>query len=273
MAYPLFRAKQEGKPMMNRADDLRGVGFGRRGQLTNAPSAAAAVARPAYTEAEQYDAPALGSSLLKISARIFLGVFGLICLEAMLSGTSLITPINGTFINIMRGIGFVLGIPMAILLVLKPAMPTGIFKKILIILFLPLFSGFAGDQMAWRISNWIEFGLSSQPYVQAAYPITYASHGRKGRRDSVEIDPFNIKNATDIAIPSAQFDALWPHHSDFCITVMQRRSPSGAIEILNDGVFTLRQPAPAVLTRCPEAQRLQEIERQEYEARRRKFRP
>jgi hypothetical protein len=31
---------------------------------------------------------------------------------------------------------------------------------------------------------------------------------------------------------------------------MQRRSASGAIEILNDGVFNLSPPTPGVLTEC-----------------------
>lgn len=184
-----------------------------------------------------------------------MAVPALLCVETMLSGTSLITPINPLFVNIMWVVGFVLGIPLAALTVLRPHKPMGVPKMLFIFLFLPFLSAFAADGAAWRIADWTEFAFSNAQFEPATYPIKYASHGRKGRRDSFEIDPFDLKNGTDIAVPSAQFDAIWPNHDDYCITVMQRRSASGAIEILNDGVFTLNEPAPAVLTRCPGAGR------------------
>jgi hypothetical protein len=54
---------------------------------------------------------------------------------------------------------------------------------------------------------------------------------------------------------------------------MQRRSASGAIEILNDGVYNLGSPAPAILSQCPEAKQAQELRRAEQDARRGRFRP
>ena len=188
----------------------------------------------------------------------------LVCLEAMLSGTSLITPINARFLNIMRGIGFVLGIPLAVLTIVHRHTPMGMAKMLLIIVGTPVFAGFMGDRLAWRAADWAEFGFSSAPFAPARYPITFGNFGEKGSRDSVEIDPFNLRDATSIAIPAAQFNALWPHQSDYCIQVMQRRSASGAVEILNDGVFTLREPAPATLTLCPEEQAAQQRLDDEY---------
>ncbi len=238
---------------MNRDHGLAGGGFGRRGArpiaMPPGPSRAAS-SQPAMDWAEP--PAANGASRLRTLCLILLIPLALISLEAMLSGTSLITPISPLFVNVMRSLGFMLGVPLALLVVLKPHKPMGIAKMLFILLFLPILTGFAADQAAWRIADWIEFPYSSEPFTPASYPIEYASHGRKGRRDSFEIDPFNLRSSTDIAVPSAQFDAIWPNHSDYCITVMQRRSASGAIEILNDGVFTLREPAPAVLTRCPE---------------------
>jgi hypothetical protein len=150
----------------------------------------------------------------------------------------------------MWAIGITLGIPLAALVVLKPHEPMGAARTVTILLFLPILTGFAANMAAWRIADWIEFGFSSQEFTPASYPIKYASRGRKGQRDSFEIDPFNLKSSTDIAVPSAQLDAIWPNQSDYCITVMQRRSASGAVQILNDGVFTLNEPKPAVLTPC-----------------------
>jgi hypothetical protein len=259
---------------MNRGQNLVGGGFGRRGaDLTKAPSfVAPAGPTPARRyEEEEYSDPS--RSPFRAAAILFLAMFGIICLEAMFSSTSLITPINSTFLNGMRGIGFVVGIPLAIFTVLKPQEPMGLLKKMLIILFLPVLTGFSAGEIAWRVSDWTEFGFSSAAFTPASYPVTYASHGRKGRRDSFEIDPFGLKEGTDIPVPSAQFDAIWPNHSDYCITVMQRQSASGAIEIKNDGVFTLSEPAPVTLSRCPEAQRLQEALNRDYRQQRSRLRP
>lgn len=238
---------------MDSRDNMSGGGFGRRrNALLESPSGVPAADR---ASSRAFDAvePADRISALRLAAILFGGLLVLLSIEALLSGTSLITPINSTFLNVMRGIGFVLGIPFALFVIMRPHEPMGLAKKILILLFLPVLTGFTGGEAAWRISDWIEFGFSSAAYEPASYPIKYASSGRKGRRDSFEIDPYKAGETTDIAVPSAQFDAIWPHHSDYCITVMQRRSASGAIEILNDGVFTLREPAPAVLTPCGSA--------------------
>lgn len=196
------------------------------------------------------DEPVDRISALRLAAIILSGLLVLLCIEALFSGTSLITPINTTFLNAMRVLGFVLGVPLALLVILKPHQPMGVLKKGMVLLFLPFLTGFVGGEAAWRISDWTEFGFSSAAYEPAVYPIKYASHGRKGRRDSFEIDPYQAGESTDIAVPSAQFDAIWPNYDGYCITVMQRKSASGAIEIVNDGVFMLREPAPAVLTPC-----------------------
>ena len=235
---------------MDSLDNLTGGGFGRRRSALMGASAGEPVTERAPPYAFEADEPANRISALRLAAIIMGGLLALLCIEALFSGTSLITPINGTFLNAMRLIGFVLGIPFALFVITRPHEPMGIAKKILIVLFLPFLTGFVGGEAAWRISDWTEFGFSSAAWEPASYPIKYASHGRKGRRDSFEIDPYQAGESTDIAVPSAQFDAIWPNHSDYCITVMQRKSASGAIEIVNDGVFTLREPAPAVLTPC-----------------------
>lgn len=235
---------------MDSRDNLAGGGFGRRrSNLVGVPAGSPAPERVA-SYAFEVDEPADRIAPLRLAAILFGALLAILCIEALFSSTSLITPINSTFLNAMRLVGFALGIPLAILTITRPHEPMGIAKKILIVLFLPFLTGFAGGEAAWRISDWTEFGFSSAAYEPATYPIQYASHGRKGRRDSFEIDPYDAGESTDIAVPSAQFDAIWPRYDGYCITVMQRKSASGAIEIVNDGVFTLREPAPAVLTQC-----------------------
>jgi len=139
---------------------------------------------------------------------------------------------------------------LAVLIIIRPHVPMGIFKKLLLFLLTPFLIGFAAGEAAWRVTDWIEFGFSTAPFAEASYPITGVDHARRGRRDSVEIDPFDLEIGTGIAIPAAQFDAIWLDYRDYCITVLQRRSASGAVQILNDGVFTLDEPKPAILTRC-----------------------
>lgn len=193
-----------------------------------------------------------------------LTIGALICLEAMFSSTSLITPINSNLLNITRGVGFILGIPLSLFVISSPHVQTGIAKKVLLVLFTPLFTGFAANELAWRIADRVQFGFSSAPFAPASYPITGFSLGRKGARDSLSIDPFDLREKTDIALPSAQFEAVWLHSDDYCMQVMQRRSTSGAVEILNDGVFTLSEPAPATLTLCPVEQQERKLRDEEY---------
>ena len=235
---------------MDNRGNLAGGGFGRRRSALMGPPTGSPVVEPAQSYAFEADEPADRISPLRLAGIILGALLSLLCIEALFSSTSLITPIDGTFLNTMRVIGAALGIPLAILTITRPHEPMGIAKKILILLFTPLLTGFAGGEAAWRISDWTAFAFSNAAYEAASYPIQYASHGRKGRRDSFEIDPYDAGEGTDIAVPSAQFDAIWPNYDGYCITVMQRKSTSGAIEIINDGVFTLREPAPAVLTRC-----------------------
>jgi len=217
-----------------------------------------AVGAPRISNSAQADSFSLdGLSAVKLATLFCLALLALIGLDALLSGTSLITPISPVLINVMRGVGLALGVPLAVLVVCSPNVPMSMLRKALVLLFLPLLTAFAGGEAAYRIADWIEFPFSSAAFVPASYPITHASPGRRGRRDSVEIDPFNLRDGTQIAVPRDQFESVWVNASDYCITVMQRRSASGAIEIINDGVFNLSPPARAILTACPEAKRAQ----------------
>ena len=237
--------------MVEGQNRLAAGGFGRRGgQLLEAPPSPARAA-PAVSNDNRSDASyANRLSGIRLAGVFCLTLVALVCLDALLSNTSLITPISPLFVNVMRGVGLAFGIPLALLVVFSPAIPLSMFRKAMALLCVPLLTAFAGGEAAYRIADWIEFPFSSAAFAPASYPITHASRGRRGSRDSVEIDPFDVGDATGIALPRDQFQSIWSHASDYCITVMQRRSASGAIEIMNDGVFNLSQPSPAVLTPC-----------------------
>jgi hypothetical protein len=231
--------------------NLAGGGFGRRGgQLMQAPPSAVRAA-PAVAN-EDFGTASSGARLsgIQLAGVFCLTLVALVCVDALLSNTSLITPISSTFVNVMRGVGLAFGIPVALLVAFSPAIPLSIFRKGMALVCVPLLTAFAGGEAAYRIADWIEFPFSSAPFAPASYPITHASLGRKGRRDSVEIDPFDLGDGTSIALPRDQFETVWRDANAYCITVMQRRSASGAIEIRNDGVYNLSPPAPAVLTPC-----------------------
>ncbi|MBV1690849.1 hypothetical protein KRR38_25010 [Novosphingobium sp. G106] len=178
-----------------------------------------------------------------------MAIAALFTLEAALSSTALITPINRFFLDAMRGLGALVGLACGIIVAVSDR-EIGKFRKIVTVLFLPFMIGFLFDGLAWRMADWWEFGLSSAPFSPASYRIKSVDHGRKGSRDSIEIDPYATGEATHIPVPPEQYRALFGQASDYCVTVQQRTSASGAIEIRTDGEFTLQRPAPIALERC-----------------------
>lgn len=178
-----------------------------------------------------------------------MGVAALFMLEAALSSTALITPINPFFLNAMRGLGALVGLACGIVVAFRDS-DLGKFRKIVTVLFLPFMIGFLFDGLAWRMADWWEFGLSPARFSPASYRIKSVDHGRKGSRDSIEIDPYATGEATHIPVPPEQYRALFGQASDYCVIVQQRKSASGAIEIRTDGEFTLQRPAPIELERC-----------------------
>lgn len=247
-------------------------GFGRRGgQAIQAPpdAARAGLAQPSAggADAAARERPSATRSV----GYFLLAALGLVTLEAMFSDTSVITPISPVVLTVMWGAGLVLGIPLAVLIIRMRSM--GILRKIAVLVFIPIFTSYAAEQTAWRVADWILFSFSSEAFAPASYPITHVHRSRNSRRDSFAIDPFGLGDRTEIAVPEDQFRAAAPYALNYCITVMQRRSASGAIEILNDGVYNLHAPAPAILTACPEARRAQELRRMREEARRALARP
>jgi hypothetical protein len=110
--------------------------------------------------------------------------------------------------------------------------------------------GFLFDGLAWRMADWWEFGMSRAAFAPATYPIQSLHHGRKGSRDTIEIDPFDTGEATHIPLPPEQYRILYGQVNAYCVTVQQRRSASGAIEIRTDGEYTLMAPDPLQLAPC-----------------------
>lgn len=223
--------------------------FGQRGAMINgqpvgvAASVARSVAQPSASQAgEQVNL--LGIVGILSGALLFLA-----WLEALLSGTSLITPISQTLLWTMRGIGLVVGLGVTVVVVFGVA-DGSLLRRGATLLLLPIMFAFGIGELAYRISDWGEFGFSSQQFEPAQYPIASIRWGRKGARDTIRIDPFKTDDSTDIPINSEQYHALRDSGDYGCVTVMQRKSISGAIEISTNGRYMWSKPEEVAVARC-----------------------
>ncbi len=230
--------------------------FGQRGATLNGAQIGGAAAAPALipqtaitlTAAGQTKAAPDWSSGASFAVVIPLAICALGVLEAMLSNTALITPISNSFLWTMRLIGVAVGLVAGV--VVASTSDFAIWRKLALILFSPLLVGFLFDGIGWRMADWRAFGFSSQPFAPASYPIENVSRGRKGRTSTVSIDPFATGESTRIPISREQYSGLRADIDGLCVTVQQRRSPAGEIEILTDGQFTLSTPDPVEITPC-----------------------
>jgi hypothetical protein len=229
--------------------DMERPQFGQRGITVNGEpvDVAASVARAVAQSAPSTESERLGP--LKIFGILFIAFIFLAWLEALLSGTSLITPISPTLLWSLRGIGLVVGIAAAVVVVFGVG-DGSLLRRGATLLFLPIMFAWGFGEIAYRISDWTEFGFSSQPFEQAQYPIDSISHGRRGARSTIQIDPFDTGDDTDIPVNFDQYHDLVKTSADSCVTVMQRKSPSGAIEIQTNGRYVLKEPEEVPVSRC-----------------------
>ena len=223
--------------------------FGQRGITVNgeAVNIAASVGRSVRQPTQRLGGEPVGA--LKITGILFIAFIFLAWLEALLSGTSLITPISQTLLWSLRGIGLVVGIGAAVVVVFGVA-EGSLLRRGATLLFLPLMFAWGFGGIAYRISDWTEFGFSSQPFDPAEYPIDSISHGRRGARSTIQIDPFDTGDTTVIPISYDQYRKLLGASSESCVTVMQRKSASGAIEIQTNGRYVLSTPEEVPVSRC-----------------------
>lgn len=223
--------------------------FGQRGITVNGEpvNVAASVARSVSQSMPSTQSERVGA--LKIAGILFIAVIFLAWFEALLSGTSLITPISPALLWSLRGVGFVLGIGAAVVVVFGVG-DGSLLRRGATLLFLPFMFAWGFGEIAYRISDWTEFGFSSQPFEQAQYPIDSISHGRRGARSTIKIDPFDTGDKTDIPVTTDQYHDLVKTSADSCVTVMQRKSASGAIEIQTNGRYVLSEPVEVPVSRC-----------------------
>ena len=223
--------------------------FGQRGATINGEPVSQRASSAPTAPRPSTDTDSERTPPVRVIVLLFIAVMFLAWLEALVSGTSLITPINQTLLWGMRGAGLVIGFVVSLVAVLIMT-DTALWRRGLTLLFCPFLIAFGFGEMAYRISDWAEFGFSNQQFESAQYPIKSISDGRKGARDTIQIDPFDTGDTTNIPVMANQYHVLVKSSADSCVTVMQRQSKSGAIEIATNGKYMWSTPEQVPVARC-----------------------
>jgi hypothetical protein len=179
--------------------------------------------------------------------------FLLITVEGMVTQTSIITPLNPVILWTVRAMALPLTLwSLFYIWRTRPEAfnPMPLYKKVLLTLFAPLFCVAALEYTAWRVYDWVAFGLSDAPFETRHYPIVNTSFADNGRRHTVSINPFDQDFATDIPLPRWQREQIRIDQKGICVAVLQRTSPSGVIEIVTKGSFTAFAPPPLDIRNC-----------------------
>lgn len=212
-----------------------------------------AVAREEFDDDfEEAGGNALGGlKIFLIGVCVVLGVF---TLDALFAGTELITPLPEGVSFYTTATGAALGLLAGFYLWMTVPSMRGIRLTLGMFLGMPLLVGGWANMVLWRVADHVAFDFSDAQWESASYPILYFDlPSRKSfgfDRYAVEIDPFDVGGNTEIPIPEWQYDQFWNARGQLCITVQQRRSESGAIQVLTDGSLTMNEPQPANIHLC-----------------------
>ncbi len=171
--------------------------------------------------------------------------------EPLITGAALITPLSAWLLWPMRLLGLALGL--AVVSSLDTSAITRWPERIRLVcvfLLVPAIGGLAMNALTWRVARWAEFGLSDRPYVVATYPLSGFAGAQQTWRGRVKIDPFQTGEPLHIRVPPEQAGAVLWSRERLCITVWQRRSSSGAIEVKIDPWRPFARPAEKEIKPC-----------------------
>src|SRR3546814_7305593 len=131
---------------------------------------------------------------------VVVGLILLFSIEAAMAETALITPINPLFLNLIRGVGLVLGLAGAAVTIANRGMPWA--KKLVVIVVLPLLCAYVGGWVAWRFADRVELGFWSGGFEPAISPSVPATWGKRGLRARPEDHPYELKCHMAIRVSS-----------------------------------------------------------------------
>jgi hypothetical protein len=176
----------------------------------------------------------------------------LIIVEALFSGTALITPITQTLVYGLWAAGLLVGLAASVCIVRLDSKTFGSYHKMIMIIYALGVFWACSDGFAWRITDRLAFGFFHQaPFTSAIYPVTDSNKPWKGARANVEINPFGLRLGVPIPIPQSQYKEIQADYAGLCVKVLQRRSAMGAIHIRTNGRYTAFEPKPVELSVCP----------------------
>lgn len=180
-------------------------------------------------------------------------VIAIISLDDFFAHTSMITPINSNLVWVVTAICAVVGLVMGVWYWLTSEnAERGIRATLGIFLGIPLMAGAWGHVTVWRMAEHVEFDFANSAWQSADYPITGVHEPSRKRpfvRSTISIDPYDA-GSTDLPIPDSQLDELYYDYDGMCVTVQQRTSASGAIQIRTAGSITGSEPPPQPVHRC-----------------------
>ena len=202
--------------------------------------------RAVALEREKVRARTFGRRLLVwgVPITLVLSVWGL-------AGSALITPLPSAVVWGAKFAGAVAGIVLVLVLHNNGAFrDQSLPRRWVAAIFAPLLFAALFDSLVWEAANLWQFGFSTAEYERAAYPILHLDRGRRSFNDTAEIDPFHTGEPAAIPIPHHQYIEYAYVSGRFCITVTQRKSRSGAIQVLTDGAYTWAYPRDAQIVPC-----------------------
>lgn len=185
----------------------------------------------------------------------FLAAFPILAwFEGLVTGAALITPLSAGFELAERGLWF------TITLVLLFLIPSGwtnnakaFAKRLLAIFSLSFLGALFAYFFVLHAAHLFEFAGSNAMEERATYPVTDINvNGRRSwtRSYDVEIYPFRSGYGLRIPISKEQFKELRALGAPLCITVIQRQSESGAIEVKTYTKYTWKNPRRLMIDRC-----------------------
>lgn len=206
----------------------------------------------------QFEAHALGLESRRdrqdwILLAIAGGVLAVILIEPLVVRAELITPISGYALWPMRAFGLMTGLALVISTPRDGRVDWKGRLRGAVSLVVGCAVGAAlADALTWRAARFLEFGLSDQPFVAATYPLTAGWDGRLVGKGQIRIDPFGTGQPLVIRIAPGQLGYGLAPQLPLCITVMQRRSASGAIEVQTEPWRPFETPSVKKIQPCPQ---------------------
>jgi hypothetical protein len=162
------------------------------------------------------------------------------------STTELISPISSWFLYLLTGIGFLIGCSIGLstykvrreqrsqdrFLLRELNLPA---SKILTVLITGGLVAASFNHFAWRAANHWEFVFSGQQFQQVNYPILEIKSGYRHSRPHLEIDPYHTGQNAWLTISSEQYLRNKDNFKGLCVSVSQRRSPNGSVQVVKYG--------------------------------------